>query len=97
MFDTTGVHILGVVENMTGSVFGRGGAKAWAATSGRRFLGEIPLEAEVRVGGDDGKPAVLHSDPKVSGVFKALCAAVAKAVDDRNAEAPAAPPISISR
>ena len=43
-----------------------------------------------------GKPAVLHSDPKVSGPFKALCAAVAKAVDDRNAEAPAQPPISIS-
>jgi ATP-binding protein involved in chromosome partitioning len=97
MFDTTGVHILGVVENMTGSVFGRGGAKAWAASSGRRFLGEIPLESEIRVGGDEGKPAVLHSDPKVSGAFKALCAAVAKAVDDRNSEAPASPPISISR
>jgi ATP-binding protein involved in chromosome partitioning len=97
MFDTTGVHILGIVENMTGSVFGRGGAKAWAAATGRRFLGEIPLETEVRVGGDAGQPAVLHPDPKVSGPFKALIAAVVKAVDDRNAEAPAQPPISISR
>ena len=97
MFDTTGVHVLGIVENMTGPVFGRGGAKAWAAASGHRFLGEIPLEAEIRVGGDDGKPAVLHSDPKVSGPFKALCAAVVKAVADRNAEAPAQPPISLQR
>src|SRR5262249_41034625 len=97
MFETTGVHILGIVENMTGAVFGRGGAKAWAAATNHRFLGEIPLDSEVRVGGDEGRPAVLHSDPKVSGPFKALCGAVAKAVADRNAESPARPPISISR
>jgi ATP-binding protein involved in chromosome partitioning len=97
MFETTGVHILGIVENMTGAVFGRGGAKAWAAATGHRFLGEIPLEPEVRVGGDAGKPAVLSADPKVSGPFKALCAEVVKAVDERNAEAPATPPISINQ
>jgi ATP-binding protein involved in chromosome partitioning len=97
MFDTTGVHVLGIVENMTGPVFGRGGAKAWAASSGHKFLGEIPLEPEVRVGGDDGKPAVLHSDPKVSGPFKSLCAEVVKAVQARNAEAPAQPPITLER
>jgi ATP-binding protein involved in chromosome partitioning len=97
MFETTGVHVLGIVENMSGSVFGRGGAKAWAASTNHRFLGEIPLEQEVRVGGDEGRPAVLGKDPKVSGPFKALCDAVVKAVDDRNAESPAQPPISITR
>jgi ATP-binding protein involved in chromosome partitioning len=97
MFETTGVHVLGIVENMSGPVFGRGGAKAWAAAAGHRFLGEIPLDPEVRVGGDDGKPAVLNKDPKVSGPFTALCAAVVKAVADRNAEAPAQPPISLER
>jgi ATP-binding protein involved in chromosome partitioning len=97
MFETTGVHVLGIVENMTGAVFGRGGAKAWAAATGHRFLGEIPLDPEVRVGGDDGRPAVLNKDPKVSGPFTSLCAAVVKAVADRNAEAPAQPPISIER
>jgi ATP-binding protein involved in chromosome partitioning len=97
MFETTGVHVLGIVENMTGSVFGRGGAKAWAAASGHPFLGEVPLESEVRIGGDDGKPSVLHEDAKVSGPFKALCSAVVKAVADRNAAAPAQAPISIQR
>src|SRR5262245_4523835 len=72
MFETTGVHVLGIVENMSGQVFGRGGAKAWAAATGHRFLGEIPLDPEVRVGGDDGKPAVLNKDPKVSGPFTSL-------------------------
>jgi ATP-binding protein involved in chromosome partitioning len=97
MFETTGVHVLGIVENMSGPVFGRGGAKAWAAATGHRFLGEIPLDPEVRVGGDDGKPAVLNKDPKVSGPFTSLCAAVIKAVADRNAEAPSQPPISLER
>jgi ATP-binding protein involved in chromosome partitioning len=97
MFETTGVHVLGIVENMTGSVFGRGGAKAWAAAAGQRFLGEIPLEAEVRVAGDAGKPAVLSGDSRVAAPFEALCAEVVKAVDERNAEAPPRPPISISR
>jgi ATP-binding protein involved in chromosome partitioning len=78
-------------------VFGRGGAKAWAAASNHRFLGEIPLEPEIRIGGDEGRPAVLSKDQKASGPFKALCAAVVKAVEDRNAEAPAQPPISITR
>jgi ATP-binding protein involved in chromosome partitioning len=97
MFDTTGVHVLGIVENMSGSVFGKGGAKAWAAATGHRFLGAIPLEAEVRVGGDAGTPAVLHPDKKVSGPFQSLCAELAKAVADRNADEPAQPPISITR
>jgi ATP-binding protein involved in chromosome partitioning len=97
MFETTGVHVLGIVENMSGAVFGRGGAKAWAASTNHRFLGEIPLESEIRVGGDEGKPAVLHPDPKVSGPFVALGTAVVQAVRDRNAEAPAQPPISLSR
>jgi ATP-binding protein involved in chromosome partitioning len=97
MFETTGVHVLGIVENMSGPVFGRGGARAWAAAAGRRFLGEIPLEAAVRVAGDAGKPAVLDPDPKVSGPFTALCAELVKAVAARNAEAPPQPPISITR
>jgi ATP-binding protein involved in chromosome partitioning len=97
MFETTGVHVLGIIENMSGPVFGRGGAKAWAAATGHRFLGEVPLVPEIRVSGDEGKPAVLNADPKVSGPFKAICAELVKAVDARNAEAPTQPPISIAR
>jgi ATP-binding protein involved in chromosome partitioning len=97
MFQTTGVHLLGVVENMTGPIFGQGGAKSWAEEIGARFLGEIPLQAQVRVGGDSGRPAVLDADPEVSGPFQRLCEQVASAVSIRNAEAPAQKPISISR
>jgi hypothetical protein len=31
------------------------------------FLGELPLNPEVRVGGDSGKPAVLGEDARQAG------------------------------
>ena len=43
-------------------IFGRGGAKAKAAELGLPFLGEIPIDATIRVRGDDGKIASLVED-----------------------------------
>ncbi len=62
MFDQVKIPVLGIVENMTGEIFGRGGAKAKAAELGLPFLGEIPIEATIRVRGDDGKIASLVED-----------------------------------
>jgi len=59
MFDQVKIPVLGIVENMTGDIFGRGGAKAKATELGLPFLGEIPIEATIRVRGDDGKIASL--------------------------------------
>lgn len=59
MFQKTGVPILGVLENMTGDIFGRGGGKKAAEAYGAPFLGEIPLDARVREGGDEGSPIVV--------------------------------------
>ncbi len=62
MFDQVKIPVLGIVENMTGEIFGRGGAKTKAAELGLPFLGEIPIEATIRVRGDDGKIASLVED-----------------------------------
>jgi ATP-binding protein involved in chromosome partitioning len=68
MFRTLDVPILGVVENMSyltlpdGSkmdVFGQGGGEALARQYDVPFLGAIPMDPVVRVGGDTGKPIVL--------------------------------------
>lgn len=59
MFQTVKIPILGMVENMTGDIFGRGGAKAKAETVGIPFLGEIPSDPQIRVKGDDGKISAL--------------------------------------
>ena len=59
MFQTVKIPILGMVENMTGDIFGRGGAKAKAEEMNVPFLGEIPSVADVRIKGDEGKISEL--------------------------------------
>ncbi len=86
-----GVPVAGVVENMswfvapdTGAVyrpFGEGGGRALARDYGVPFLGEIPLDARIRAGGDDGAPvaALGGADEKAlfAGLAERLCAAAA--------------------
>jgi ATP-binding protein involved in chromosome partitioning len=68
MFRMVNVPIIGVVENMsywTGpdgnaiDLFGRGGGRQMADQAGVPFLGEIPIDPNVRIGGDAGKPVVI--------------------------------------
>lgn len=59
MFDRLGVPIFGIVENMSSDIFGRGGAREAAEELGLEFLGEIPLHAGIREGGDRGVPVVV--------------------------------------
>jgi len=61
MFNTVKIPILGMVENMSGDLFGRGGAKAKAEAMGVPFLGEIPSDAIVRIKGDEGKISELFA------------------------------------
>ncbi len=63
LFQKVGVPTLGLIENMSGDVFGRGGAKAEAKRLGVAFMGEIPLAAAVRASGDAGAPAALTPGP----------------------------------
>ncbi|MEO8593394.1 MAG: Mrp/NBP35 family ATP-binding protein [Candidatus Solibacter sp.] len=68
MFHQVKVPILGVVENMSYltcphcderiDVFSHGGGKRTAHEMGVHFLGELPLDPDVRIGGDSGEPIV---------------------------------------
>ena len=62
MFDQVKIPVLGIIENMSGEIFGRGGAKAKAEELGLPFLGEIPIDATIRVRGDDGRIGSLLED-----------------------------------
>lgn len=62
MFRQVKIPVLGIVENMTGEIFGRGGAQRKAQELGIPFLGEIPIDAEIRIRGDDGRIASLFAD-----------------------------------
>ncbi|MBX3443991.1 MAG: Mrp/NBP35 family ATP-binding protein [Planctomyces sp.] len=62
MYRTVKIPILGIVENMSGDVFGRGGARAKAAELGIPFLGEVPSEALIRIRGDEGRMSALFNE-----------------------------------
>jgi ATP-binding protein involved in chromosome partitioning len=81
LFAKVGVPTLGLIENMTGPIFGKGGAEAEAGRLGVEYLGDIPLNAAVREGGDAGAPVVL-ADPRgeIAGRFAGFAKAVADAL-----------------
>ena len=62
MFDKLNAPIIGVIENMTGEVFGKGGARNAAARLEIPFLGEIPLARALRESADKGTP-IVAADP----------------------------------
>ncbi len=76
MFQELGVPIFGVVENMSYletpdgermDIFGEGGGEKLAKMTDVPFIGSIPIDPQVRVGGDQGMPVSLsHPDSPVS-------------------------------
>jgi ATP-binding protein involved in chromosome partitioning len=70
MADKVKQRLLGVVENMSGSVFGEGGGEELAQTLGVPLLAQIPLGAEIREASDRGEPFVWsHPDDPVTASY----------------------------
>ncbi|MGE8686157.1 MAG: iron-sulfur cluster carrier protein ApbC [Achromobacter sp.] len=93
MFEKVGVPILGVVENMAVHVcsqcghvehiFGSGGGQKMAADYGLAYLGALPLDIDIRLQADSGRPSVVFDpDGEVAGLYKSLARQVAVAVAD---------------
>jgi ATP-binding protein involved in chromosome partitioning len=80
MFEKVNVPLLGIIENMSwfvcpccgtrSEIFAHGGGKRAAKEHGWPFLGEIPIDPSVRVGGDEGTPVVIsHPESSVAKAF----------------------------
>jgi len=90
MFRQLDVEIFGVVENMSYlelpdgtrmDVFGSGGGEALSEAAGVPFIGAIPMDPSVRVGGDAGKPVVItNPDSVVAKALRAVAENVAAKV-----------------
>jgi ATP-binding protein involved in chromosome partitioning len=52
------LRVLGVIENMSGDVFGSGGGEDLAGELGVPLLGTVPLDPALREQGDAGAPVV---------------------------------------
>jgi len=97
MFKKTDVPILGVVENMSGEIFGRGGCEAWAKAEKLSFLGSIPLDAAIRKSGDEGCPALLDLSSAAGQALEEMAKLVADAILAQQKKTPPRPSISIRR
>jgi len=88
MFEKVGVPILGIVENMAAHVctncghiehiFGADGGKKMAENYQMDYLGALPLNMQIRLQADNGKPTVVADpDGEVAGIYKSVARQVA--------------------
>jgi ATP-binding protein involved in chromosome partitioning len=76
----TNMRLLGVIENMTGEIFGFGGGEALARDLGVPLLGQVPLDPLLREQGDLGLPIVAsHPDSDTARTI----VSIAEAIDAR--------------
>lgn len=90
MFKTLEVPILGIIENMSYldlpdgtrmDIFGSGGGEQLAQATDTPFLGKVPIDQNVRIGGDSGKPIVAsHPDSVVARSLREIAESLAAKV-----------------
>jgi ATP-binding protein involved in chromosome partitioning len=69
MAQKTSMRVVGVIENMSGEIFGSGGGQRLADELGVPLLGTVPLDPRLREGGDRGEPLVT---PEIAAIAGAL-------------------------
>ncbi|HIB55805.1 MAG TPA: hypothetical protein EYO53_02315, partial [Alphaproteobacteria bacterium] len=95
MFQRVDVPVLGFIENMSyfvcphceerSEIFSHGGARKWAAKLNVEFLGEVPLDIEIRETSDQGKPIVMSNpDSAHAKTFSDIAARLADKVLKEN-------------
>jgi ATP-binding protein involved in chromosome partitioning len=78
MAQKTGMRLLGVVENMSGDVFGTGGGDALAAELELPLLGRIPLDPRLREAADAGVPLVTDEIAALAEAIPEPAGAIAR-------------------
>jgi ATP-binding protein involved in chromosome partitioning len=106
MFTKVNVPVMGIVENMSyyicghcghrEDIFDAGGGKRTATELGVPFLGEIPIDTAVRVGGDKGKPIVAgEPESEQAKTIRGIARNLAAQISIRNVAAPQTPKVEI--
>ena len=73
----TNMRLLGVIENMTGDVFGAGGGESLAEQLDVPLLGQVPLDPLLREQGDAGEPIVAsHPESDTAQTIVAIAEAI---------------------
>lgn len=79
MFNKTGIHVLGLIENMSlhtcsqcghqEPLFGTGGALKLSETHHCKLLGQLPLNSTIGLHSDEGNPITANSDDEFAQPF----------------------------
>jgi ATP-binding protein involved in chromosome partitioning len=87
MFGKHDTPVLGIAENMATfkcpdcggehDIFGSGGGERFADVHDMPLVGSIPLDPDVRTGGDEGEPIVLDEDSATGDAFREMAENVA--------------------
>lgn len=91
MFQKVNVPLLGIIENMSyyicghcgerAEIFSHGGGQRAAEKLGVPFLGAIPIDLAIRVGGDEGMPIVAaNPDSPQAKTFRDIATKIAEAL-----------------
>jgi ATP-binding protein involved in chromosome partitioning len=90
MFKTLEVPILGIIENMSYlelpdgtrmDIFGTGGGEHLAQVTDTPFLGKVPIDQNVRIGSDTGRPIVVtHPESAVAVALQQIAENIAARV-----------------
>jgi ATP-binding protein involved in chromosome partitioning len=105
MFRKTKIPILGMVENMSGficpecgkryDIFGHGGAREKAEEMGVPFLGEVPLNIQLRQESDTGNLANALSDPICHSALDKITRAMIRQINANAAASPSSPALPV--
>jgi len=66
------IRIIGIIENMSGGVFGHGTVEQFCKTSGLNFLGSLSLSSEIVMSGEEGKPFYIYNNKKLNEEFNSI-------------------------
>ncbi len=98
MFNKTNIPILGVIENMSGficpdcgkryDIFGSGGAREMAEEAAVPFLGEVPLNVQLRQQSDTGNLSDALTDPICRSAMEKIVNSLLLGMSVRAASAP---------
>ncbi|HBI22023.1 MAG TPA: iron-sulfur cluster carrier protein ApbC [Legionella sp.] len=79
MFERTGIHVLGVIENMAlhtcsqcgheEHIFGKGGAQKMCGEKHVELLGQLPLDTRIAMQCDEGIPTAVTGSDEVAMAF----------------------------
>lgn len=105
MFRKVNIPVLGMVENMSGficpdngkryDIFGRGGAMAKADELKVPFLGDVPINIQLRENGDAGKTTANFDDPLAKPYLDRLVYNLSKQLADSAKAKPPMPSLPV--